>query len=809
MYIAMIKRRGYNTAANGFPGITVDVDLSGLYSGRENLYVINSTGFYKADSDFSKALEPLREMADKYGSLLNFEVGKNNLNYFYDEFLPSMAKYLNINEEDSGAIHDNMSASPEYEFYLDQKDGQVTCKAKAIYESGEHSISPGKPSMLGVRAGEAYVTFFLSNWFEGYNQEKETFYLDAKEDGIFDFLKNGVDGLMKIGQVNVTEAFKNLKVKRKANISVGVKIESGLLDLTIESNEIDKSELLDILKNYKEKKKYYRLKNGEYLDLQDESIAALSDITTGMGIKDSDLTKDSHSIPIYRSLYLDKYLEREGVTSNRDKHYKNLVKDFKTIDDSDFEEPESLQKILRHYQKKGHKWLRTIENYKFGGILADDMGLGKTLQIISVLLAYKENTLEEDRLPSLIVSPASLVYNWQDEVAKFAPQVSVGVVAGTKNERSLMVEEYNKYDILVTSYDLLKRDIDFYSDKKFQYQIIDEGQFIKNPKTAVAKAVKSIDSVTKFALTGTPIENRLSELWSIFDYLMPGFLYSYTEFKKKFETPIVKNDDKDMLELLRKMVMPFILRRLKKEVLTELPDKIEKIRIESFDDEQRKIYDAHVLQMKNQINSGENDINNQKIAILAMLTKLRQVCCDPGLLYEDYSGLSAKREGCIDLIQSAIDGEHKILLFSQFTSMIEILKKDFDRLGISYYTITGETKKEKRIELVNKFNNDNTNVFLISLKAGGTGLNLTGADVVIHYDPWWNVAVQNQATDRAHRIGQEKVVTEYKLVMKNTIEEKIIDLQNKKKELADQVISGENGGIAGMSKDDILELLEI
>ena len=434
------------------------------------------------------------------------------------------------------------------------------------------------------------------------------------------------------------------------------------------------------------------------------------------------------------------------------------------------------------------------------------MGLGKTLQVISVLLADKiENG---NNGTSFVVAPASLVYNWQEEIKKFAPELSVVVVAGKQEERTLLIEEYDNYDVMITSYDLLKRDISSYEGKQFNYQIIDEAQYIKNHTTAAAKSVKVIKSRTKFALTGTPIENRLSELWSIFDYLMPGFLYDYETFRNEIEIPIVRYQDKDALKQLKRMVSPFILRRLKKEVLKDLPEKMEEIRYAKMDAKQQSVYDGQVVYMKNMLKTQTNEsFNKNRMQMLAELMKTRQICCDPGLVLENYEGESAKRQACLELVKSAIEGEHKMLIFSQFTSMLELLEKDLNKENIAYYKITGETPKEERMRLVNEFNDDDTPVFLISLKAGGTGLNLTGADVVIHYDPWWNVAVMNQATDRAHRLGQKNVVSVYKLIVKGSIEEKILKLQEAKQDLADQILSGELGNISSLSRDEFIELL--
>ena len=383
------------------------------------------------------------------------------------------------------------------------------------------------------------------------------------------------------------------------------------------------------------------------------------------------------------------------------------------------------------------------------------------------------------------------------------------MIAGNQEERREKIEQYGEYDVLVTSYDTLRRDIPFYEGKEFRCEVIDEAQYIKNHTTAAAKAVKVIKSRHRFALTGTPIENRLSELWSIFDYLMPGFLYGYETFRREIETPIVKNQDEDVMKRLQKMTGPFILRRLKENVLSDLPEKLEETRYVRFDGEQKNLYDAQVVHMRETLaGQAEEEFNKNRFQVLAELTRLRQICCAPSLCFENYRGSSAKVDACVQLILSAIDGGHRMLVFSQFTSMLEILEKELDKEEIQYYVITGSTPKEERLRLVKAFNSGSVPVFFISLKAGGVGLNLTGADVVIHYDPWWNQAVQNQATDRAHRIGQTKKVTVYKLIAKNTIEEKIQKLQETKQDLADQIIGGETGQLAGMSREDILALLE-
>lgn len=759
--------------------------------------------------EVSKALEPLYLL--QTSGEIALRVGRQNLSEFYYHALPILRKCATIIELDADVIDGYLPPKAAFVFYLDAVDRKPVCSVEAQYGSDTCSVFDcfrndyQKESFRdGLREKE--VIDIVQRYFPEPDVQNLTFHCGEDEDAVYHVLESGVRTLMEYGEVQCTNRFQSLRIRKTAKVQVGVSLKSGLLNLEISTKDISQEELLEVLKSYQLKKRYHRLKNGDFLNI-DDNIAELSAMVEAMHLTPKEFIRGKMQIPAYRALYLDKMLEQcEGLYSNRDQHFRKLIKEFKTVNDSDFEAPESLQGILRNYQLYGHKWLRTLETYGFGGILADDMGLGKTLQIISVLAAAKE----EKRVGcALIVCPSSLVYNWLEEFHRFAPQLSVGIVAGTKEERDEMIQNYRQWDVLVTSYDLLKRDIAHYEGVQFEYQILDEAQYIKTHTTAAAKSVKVIQSNHRFALTGTPIENRLSELWSIFDYLMPGFLYRYETFKKEIETPIAKKNDEAATMRLHRMVSPFILRRLKGDVLNDLPDKMEEVRYAHFSEQQQKIYDGQILRMKEMLERQDEDsVRRNKLQILAELTRIRQICCDPSLLFEDYQGESAKRVACKELIQSAIEGEHRILLFSQFTSMLDLLAQDLQQANIPYYMITGMTAKKERIELVKKFNSDETPVFLISLKAGGTGLNLTGADMVIHYDPWWNVAAQNQATDRAHRIGQTKVVTVYKLIAKDSIEEKIQQMQQSKKDLADAILSGELGNIGSLGKEELLELIQ-
>lgn len=522
---------------------------------------------------------------------------------------------------------------------------------------------------------------------------------------------------------------------------------------------------------------------------------------------------DTIKMPLFRALYLDELLaEKESVELKKNREYRKLIGKMRSYENGDYEVPQSLEAVLREYQRDGFYWIKTLKENGFGGILADDMGLGKTLQILAFLLSEKEQGKVGDELRTLIVAPASLVYNWKKEVERFTPQLSVCVMAGTAHERKELIKnQTSNVDVWITSYDLLKRDIELYQDIIFANEIIDEAQYIKNQTTHAAKSVRLVNSSFRMALTGTPMENRLSELWSIFDYLMPGFLYGYTRFRSEIETPIVSDKDEDAMTRLRAMIHPFILRRLKKDVLKELPEKQEEIVTVALSGEQKKLYQAHSQRLKMFLeNQNDEDFAQNKLQILAELTKLRQLCCGPELLLENYKGENAKLEACIELITQAIAGGHKILLFSQFTSMLDLIGEELKKAKIDYYRIDGSVKKEARMEMVEQFQNpqNQVSVFCISLKAGGTGLNLTAADIVIHYDPWWNKAAQNQATDRAHRIGQKHAINVYQLIAEETIEQKICELQQVKEDLAEEVLSGEGISSTLFNKDEIMNLLE-
>ena len=579
------------------------------------------------------------------------------------------------------------------------------------------------------------------------------------------------------------------------------------LSLNFEDLEFGPSEYKKILASYRQNKKYFRLKDGSFLNLKNEYVDTLASFVDDLNLNDDQLDEEEVLIPKYRALYLDQLTKiSQSLHVERDVSFKSMVREFKQVEDADFTVPVNLQKTLRRYQKTGYRWLKTLSKYQMGGILADDMGLGKTLQVISVLLSEKGQSNKS----SLIVAPSSLIYNWESEIHKFAPGLTTMIIHGDPATRRQLIQDSSNVDIVITSYDLIRRDVESYQSQSFRYCILDEAHYIKNHTTLSAKAVKKVNSEIRFALTGTPIENSLSDLWSIFDFILPGYFGTYAQFRKKYEVPIMKQQNLNLLSRIHQQVAPFILRRLKKDVLKELPEKIETSMYCEMDKTQRDLYHAMVYEMKEEMNQEiqEQGIERSRIKILALLMRLRQICCDPSLYLENYKGESAKLKLCLELVDECISTGHKVLIFSQFTSMLDILSKELTAKEIKHLMLTGSTKTNERLALTEQFNSDDTPVFLISLKAGGTGLNLTGADVVIHYDPWWNMSAQNQATDRAHRLGQEKTVQVFKLFVKNTIEEKIERLQQRKRDLTEAIVQEGETFITQLSSEELIALFE-
>ena len=795
--------------------LTPNIDVYGydIFYGKNYSYFLIDNKMHKCLPKVeNRNLELLEVYKKNYTQSIVFN--ENNLRNFFAIVVPKIKDNFEIKNIDKEQIEKYMPKDLYVKIYLDYNEkGYIIADVKFCY--GNVEFNPIKNVNLeitrnAIQENEVLDTFVQTGFMLDSANARLVL---ANDEKIYNFLSKEIEDYMKKFEVLVAEDFKKKDIKKIKIKSIGVKIENNLLDINLEDFKFNIYEIKDIINKYKLRKKFYRLKDGTYISLEkNSSLDFLENLTDNIEIEDENAEENSIKLPIYRALYLEKIFKNMPNTNiQKNEYYKNMISQIEDRQiDLSTKIPPKLNAELRTYQKIGYKWLRTLEQYKMGGILADDMGLGKTIQLLAVILSYVQKNKGNVK-PSIIICPSSLALNWYNEIQKFTPTLKALVISDDYLERKRKIEEIGKYQVIITSYDSLKRDIDLYENYCFKYVVADEAQYIKNNNTKNSKAIKTINAETKFALTGTPIENSLSELWSIFDFIMPGYLYKYKKFKELYETPIIKEQNEDVMNKLKKQIEPFVLRRTKGEVLTELPDKTVTILNNEMSEEQYNIYMSYMAQARKEIMS-QIDINGfekSQIKILSLLMRLRQICCHPKLFLREYEGESSKLNQCIEIIQDAVLGGHKILLFSSYTSMFEIIEEKLKNIGVKYLKLTGQTKVGERIELVDKFNtNENIKVFLISLKAGGTGLNLTGADMVIHYDPWWNLSAENQATDRTYRIGQKRNVQVYKLITKNSIEEKIYELQQKKAKLIDNMLSTDATFINKLSKDDILALFE-
>ncbi|MCD8119944.1 MAG: SNF2 family helicase [Lachnospiraceae bacterium] len=810
---------------------SIEFEKMRILKGEKYSYILLDGILYRPKQEFLRDMkEWLKTLSAT--SVRSFDVAALDMPAFCAAVLPTLQKY-DLVEFEGFSPEEFMPKKPVFSFYIDEDGGVAEAKCYVEYGTLRYNLLHESGNGWGGRdlSGERRIRAMLEVYFPEVDESGDAFCFFGEEDErMYRLLTVGLAQLAAEGKVYVTDRIRAHRIIDRPRAQIGIAVAGGMLELTVITEEFPREELADIIDSYRQKKKYHRLRDGRFLNMEDNAVSGIAELMDGMLLTDRQIAAEHVEVPKYWAAYLDQSLKQGSghLRVDRGRDYKAIIRQMNNAADSDYEVPASLADTLRGYQKTGYRWMRVLTELGFGGILADDMGLGKTLQTITCLLARKQ----EDQIhkPCLVVCPASLIYNWQKEFERFAPEMTVQVITGSAAERARMIRVSNLPngrtgtddadsawiqegmcipDVWITSYDMLKRDIDEYRQISFDTEIIDESQNIKNQNTLASKAVKQIRADTRFALTGTPIENRLSELWSCFDYLMPGILGTYNKFRKKFEIPIVQNRDEDTLARLKRMVSPFILRRLKQDVLKELPDKLEQVVYAKMEGEQRKLYAAHAQRLYDSIRmKSAESFREDQIAILAEMTKLRQLCCDPSLLFEDYHDASCKMDTCIELVREAVEGKHKVLIFSQFTSVFPLIEERLRAEEIDWYELTGATPKKERQRLTEAFNADDVPVFLISLKAGGTGLNLTAATIVIHYDPWWNLAAQNQATDRAHRIGQENQVVVFKLIAQDTIEEKILNLQEKKGMLAKQVLEGGQSGPGKLTREDLMEILE-
>ncbi len=648
----------------------------------------------------------------------------------------------------------------------------------------------------------------------GFKEQGRLYLLDDVEK-IMLMLTDRLTGLKRLAEVYYSQDFKKLSVKNLNTLDFSLSDDESVIYMDIHLDEVTDEELVELLDAVKKGKRYYRLRNGSIVNLGSVDGQRFIHLLQSLDIGKDAIRNGLFEIPVSRSLFLDNHLKENGMEHVKmDDRLGCLIRRITHPEDMELQLSDSLRAVLRDYQLVGVEWLQNMANYSFGGIFADDMGLGKTIQVLAFLSHEKNKRgMEgsgggEAAPPSIVVAPPSVIYNWKREAEKFVPELDVLVIAGTKDGRRLLLEGGQRCDLLVTSYGMLKNDLETYQTMRFLYVFLDEAQNIKNPTTLNANSVKCLTSKCAFALTGTPIENRLSEIWSLFDFVMPGLLFTRTKFANMYEIPITKESNTAKREELLSVIRPFMIRRTKKDVLEELPDKIETNYLSEMTEEQKKLYVAFYKDFTNELlpQIELHGLAKNQLVVLTALIRLRQICAHPASFVEGYQGGSGKLDMAMDIIRESMDAGHSVLLFSQFTSVLKIIRKELGWKGVNYYYLDGTMKPEDRLEEVENFNSDREAVFLISLKAGGLGLNLTKADVVIHFDPWWNPAVEEQASDRAHRMGQKNVVQVYSLLTEGTIEEKMAALKEKKKELFHHFVRSEENLLGSLTEEEVRNL---
>lgn len=779
------------------------------------LILLNSNIKFLSD-DYRYAVKDdiLYQIPKKISKILNM-MQKNKLHelIFKDEDLDLFSKGIfpivkkNIQLDKTVKDQITFDIKPSIKIYLDLKIDNIFCNIKLNYQEYEIDYFDHTLHIIRDRETERKVIEDLLEC--GFEIENQNIYIDTLEK-IGTFLDEKLEELSNKYQVFTSDKIRQTKVLKDNHIFSSFSIgQDNIMKYEFDLGNIKNDEIVNILETMKTKKRYYRLKSGDLIDLkQNHELKQFSDLISDMEISKKDLQTLSGIIPKYRSIYLDS-IKKDKYSIIKTNHlFDELIKNFNSYKDIDIDLSLHDKKILRNYQQTGIKWLYNIYKCGFGAILADEMGLGKSIQLIYFI---KQILKEKNDAKILIVAPTSLVYNWKNEFDKFGSEIKYKVFAENKLLRKKELEKIDNFNVLITTYGLIRQDQEKYLNIKFELVAIDEAQNIKNVASQMTKAIKKLNANTKIALTGTPLENSVMELWSIFDFIMPGYLASITIFQKKYN---IKGDVSNLklLENLNKQIKPFLLRRKKKDVIKELPEKIENNIYIDLNEEQKKLYIAQLEKTKEEMNNilSIDGFKKGNFKILGLLTQLRQLCIDPRILYKNYKGGSAKIENLISIVKETIKSGHKILLFTSYKTALEIVKDEFDKYHISNYVIDGSVSAKQRMQLVESFNHDETNVFLITLKAGGTGLNLTSADIVIHLDLWWNPQVENQATDRAHRMGQKNKVEVIKLICKGTIEERILELQNKKKLLSDALIEGEDRDqniLSTLTEEDIKNLL--
>lgn len=765
-------------------------------------YIYLKRSFYKLTSEQQKIISQLKARLIK-PEQESLTIAKEQMAPFLSHVEPVLKKIgrINIHESVSDRI---IAPSLEAKLYIDYDQGQL--KVKAEYHYGGRIINPFQPTsiekddqviLMRDIAKEQEIMNIIESAPLKYNG-KEMF-LEEEED-LYHFLYYTLPLFEEKAEIFLTQSVRSMLLpeQQKPVISIEMNSNENWLEIGFDMDGIDQQSIRNILQSAMEKKRYYRLPNGAFISLDNEEFETVQQLFHQLEVKKTEFKNDKIIRPVYKGIQVDEIIGSGSHPSIRPgKAFRRFMQKFKNPDQQDYDIPVSIHATLRDYQKFGFQWLKTLAHYRLGGILADDMGLGKTLQSIAFIASEKEE--KKMTAPILIIAPASLIYNWKNEFYKFSPDLAVRIVDGTPEERREIIKTANQADVWLTSYPLLRQDIDLYREKPFSGLILDEAQAVKNANTKTFKAVQEIRAEKRFALSGTPIENSIDELWSIFQIILPGFFANKAAFRNLSH------------DRMARMVRPFILRRIKKDVLKELPDKIETVQISELTKQQKEVYLAYLerIQKETRDSIQMEGFEKSRIKILAGLTRLRQICNHPALFLENYLGESGKLEQLMELINHALSSGNRLLIFSQFTGMLQMIHSRLQEEGVHSFYLDGQTPGKERVDMAEQFNRGEKEIFLISLKAGGTGLNLTGADTVILFDLWWNPAVEEQAAGRAHRIGQKKVVQVIRLITHGTIEEKIYEMQQKKKELIEKIIQPGEEMLTSLTEEDIREILSI
>lgn len=777
----------------------LSLELKNLTKLTEKFYIYNDK-VYK----FPKNLQKLLMMLEEY-QLENIIFEEKDLDLFKSSILPIVKTTIKIPDNLQDKII--IGVKPKVKIYLDYYKDSIVCNLKFIYKDEEISYFETDPKLVKDTEYEKQTLEDILKY--GFAIKEKKLILE-EIDEIGHFLTEKLPLLAEKYDVYTSQKIESTKIVKpnvKSNFSIG---KDNIMSYSFDLGDIKNSEINNVLNSLKSKKRYYKLKNGNIIDLEENNqLTELEELIDDLNLSREDLKNGEGTIPKYRALYVASKKNNKNSIIETNNIFDAFINNFNSYKNQAINLTAKDNQILRDYQVEGIKWLYNIYKCDFGGVLADEMGLGKSVQLIYLI---KQIIKEKKDAKILIIAPTSLVYNWQHEFEKFGKELSYQVYSENKQKRKEMLENSEDINIYITTYGLVRQDKDYYKDKNFELIAIDEAQNIKNQNAQMTKIIKRLNGNCKIALTGTPLENSVSELWSIFDFLMPGYLGNSTIFNQKYNIKDTTEESVKKLETLKLQIEPFMLRRKKKDVIKDLPDKIENNVYIDLDKKQKEIYLAQLNKTKKEMDEliKEEGFTKARFKILQLLTKLRQICIDPAIIFENYKGSSAKIDNLVNLVKEIVSNNHKILIFTSFKTALDIVNKKLKQNNITTYTIDGSISSKKRMELVNKFNSDNTNVFLITLKSGGTGLNLTSADVVIHLDLWWNPQVENQATDRTHRIGQKNTVEVIKLICKGTIEEHILDLQQKKKFLSDNIIESENisqNVISKLTEKDLKKLL--